>query len=233
MRRIGILGGSFDPIHRGHVDLGRAAEKALGLTRLLIMPSHAPPHRPQPVTSMFHRFAMAAIAAAGHPSWQVSDLELRHAGPSYTSETLARLHTEGYAAHELVFLTGADAFLRIETWHDYPALLDHAHFAIVSRDSMAAHMLRERLPALAPRMTTPGHAQWATPAIILIDAPTANVSSTAIRDRRALGRSIGDLVPEGVEEHIVRHGLYASADSDRRAGDDIGHPAAGRLHGQS
>src|ERR1041384_2515705 len=109
-RRLGILGGTFDPIHCGHVDLAAAAERALGLSAVLIVPSNVPPHRPQPIASSFHRFAMVALAITRRDRWRASDLELRGEPPSYTSITLARLHRDGYAAADLYFLIGADAF---------------------------------------------------------------------------------------------------------------------------
>ena len=114
-RRLGLLGGTFDPIHCGHVDAARAADSALGLTGLLIVPSYLPPHRPQPVASGYHRFAMAALVAAGRASWRASDLELQSAAPSYTTSTLDRLHAAGYAPTELFFVVGADAFAEIES----------------------------------------------------------------------------------------------------------------------
>src|SRR5437763_10868076 len=177
-RRLGLLGGTFDPIHCGHVDAARAAETALGLTELLIVPSNIPPHRPQPIASVYHRFAMVALTALGRPHWRASDLELRAAEPSFTSATLDRLRAEGYAATELFFIVGADAFAEIESWKDYPAIFDRAHFAVVSRPGAAVGDLARRLPALAPRMiavTTVAVASGAT-SIFLIDAPTADVS---------------------------------------------------------
>jgi nicotinate-nucleotide adenylyltransferase len=88
----------FDPIHRGHTDAAEAARDALDLTRLLVIPAHIPPHRPQPFASSYHRFAMAALAVSSRAGWGVSDQELRHAAPSYTSATLRRFHDRGYAA---------------------------------------------------------------------------------------------------------------------------------------
>jgi nicotinate (nicotinamide) nucleotide adenylyltransferase len=92
MRKIGILGGTFDPIHAGHIDIGSASEAALGLTRLFVIPSNVPPHRPETAASGFHRFAMVALTVATRPRWQASDLELRETAPSYTSTTLTRFH---------------------------------------------------------------------------------------------------------------------------------------------
>src|SRR5438552_60204 len=116
-RRIGILGGTFDPIHRGHVDVAAAAEQALELTELAVIPANIPPHRPQPLASGYHRFAMAAMAIAGRPAWRVLDVELHDPRLSYSSTTLRRFHADGFAPCELFFITGADAFLEIATWH--------------------------------------------------------------------------------------------------------------------
>jgi nicotinate-nucleotide adenylyltransferase len=204
-RRIGILGGTFDPIHCGHIDVARAAEEALGLTRVFVITSNVPPHRPDPVASSYHRFAMVALAVSSRSTWYASDIELRSDAPSYTSTTLRRFRDEGYAASELFFVIGADAFADIEAWRDYPAILELAQFAVVSRPGFPAGALRGRLPSLADR-------------ILVIDAPTADVSSTVIRQRIASGDSIAGLVPPAVQQHIERHGLYASL--------------SGRLHGE-
>jgi nicotinate-nucleotide adenylyltransferase len=234
IRRVGILGGTFDPIHCGHLDLGLASQHALQLTSLLVIPAHIPPHRPRPSASAFHRFAMTAIAVSGRAGWRASDLELSQPLPSYTEATLGRLHQEGYNASELFFVIGADAFAEIRSWKDYPQLLDAAHFAVVSRPGSPVHSLAERLPELAPRMHTPSDA--VDPhgvSIFLIDAATAEVSSTAIREHRQHGRSIAGLVPRAVEQHIEQHGLYLSLAPNQPRDERLANPAAGRLHGQS
>src|SRR5436190_19946218 len=110
LRRIGILGGMFDPPHHGHLDVGAAAERALALTGVLVVPSSLPPHRPQPEASSYHRFAMTAMAIAGRRGWQALDVELRQPAHSYTADTLRHLHRLGYAPAELFFITGAEAF---------------------------------------------------------------------------------------------------------------------------
>jgi nicotinate-nucleotide adenylyltransferase len=209
-RRVGILGGTFDPVHCGHVETGAAAALALDLTQLVAVPARVPPHRGHPSASAFHRFAMTAMAVAGRPGWRASDLELLATeSPSFTSDTLRRLRESGYAPRELFFILGADAFAEIGTWREYPGILDLAHFAVVSRPGSAASTLRDRLPALAARMAAPS----ALPAtgstlIVLIEAPTPDVSSTAIRQRVAAGDSIAGMVPAGVLQHIEQHGLY-------------------------
>lgn len=234
-RRIGILGGTFDPIHCGHLDMARVAEQALGLVRVYVIPSHVPPHRRQTYASPFHRFAMAAMAVADHPNWRAADLELRQDGPSYTASTLKQFHERGYPPSDLFFLIGADAFLDIATWRDYPRILDWTHFAVVSRPGHPAGALRYRLPALAPRMVHPPiePMQQMDPLVILIEEQTADVSSTTIRERRAENLPITGLVSPHVEQHIEQHGLYAAPTPGRRRSDAPGDPAAGRLHGQS
>jgi nicotinate-nucleotide adenylyltransferase len=233
IRRIGILGGQFDPIHWGHLEAAFAAESALDLMRVLVMTSNVPPHRPQPAASSFHRFAMATLAISGRPAWRVSDLELRHGARSYTSWTLQRFHERGYAPGELYFIVGTDAFADVESWMDYPAILEYAHFAVVSRPGHPTEDIPRRLPGLAERMTRPPLDAMShfDPMIILIDAPTSNVSSTTIRDRRSRGESIAGLVPDSVQQHIEGHGLYAAQSPGRRAS-DVNPSTAGRLHGQ-
>jgi nicotinate-nucleotide adenylyltransferase len=252
-RRVGILGGTFDPVHCGHLDAGAAAQAALGLGEILVLPSNIPPHRPQPLASAYHRFAMVALAIASRPGWRAVDLELRDAARSYTSETLERFHAEGFSAAELFFITGADAFVEIATWKNYPALLDFAHFAVVSRPGMPVAELPARLGPLADRMrlvddrkTPPTldagrdrevrpdrDVAWSSTVIFLIDAVTTNVSSTAIRRARARGESIAGMVAPGVERHIEQHALYEDATPVTEARTRAIGQRAGRLHGQN
>ena len=235
-RRIGILGGTFDPIHRGHVDLGRAAQSALGLTQVFVVPTHMPPHRAQPVASSYHRFAMVALTVAGRAGWQATDVELGQDRTSYTSLTLLRFHDRGFAPFELFFLIGADAFIEIGSWKDYPDILDRAHFAVVSRPGCPVADLPRRLPELAARMTPAGLGTAVlhdTCVIVLIEAPTAEVSSTAIRSRLAAGQAITGLVEPHVQQHIEQHELYTATVPGRREDDRSADTAAGRLHGQS
>jgi nicotinate-nucleotide adenylyltransferase len=232
MKRVGILGGTFDPIHCGHLDAASAAEAALGLTELLVVTSNVPPHRPSPAASSYHRFAMVSLAVAGRPGWRASDLELRDTARSYTSTTLQKLHGQGFAPAELYFIIGADAFADIMSWVDYPAILDYANFAVVARPGYRIAEAPQRLPTLAGRMVRlPVDSSRHDPSIILLDAPTSDVSSTAIRERRLRGESIAGLVPDSVRQHIEQHELYSSTTPERRESDASPAPAAGRLHG--
>jgi nicotinate-nucleotide adenylyltransferase len=177
---------------------------------------------------------MVSLAVGGRAGWRVSDLELRDESQSYTSATLQKFHDRGYNASELYFIVGSDAFADIASWMNYPAILDAAHFVVISRPGHPVDDIPHRLPSLAHRMVRPplDAISHVDPMIVLIDAPTADVSSSAIRDRRARGESIANLVPDPVRQHIEQHGLYTPASPGRRASDlPAGEPAA-RLHGQ-
>jgi nicotinate-nucleotide adenylyltransferase len=217
---LGILGGTFDPIHLGHVAVARAVERALGLDRILLVPSRVPPHRDRPGVSIYHRFAMVALAALTADELAASDLELDSKEPSYTAVLLDRLQAEGYAASQLVFITGADAFAEIASWRRYPAVLDQCHFAVVSRPGRSADLLPPALATHASRVVVvpdevscdePHPALALPPRVFLIEAETPDVSSTEIRARVRSGAPLDDLVPASVAEYIRRHALYADA----------------------
>jgi nicotinate-nucleotide adenylyltransferase len=227
--RIGVLGGTLDPIHLGHLDAATAAREALALESVLVIPSHVPPHRTQPIASPYHRFAMAALAVNGIDGFAVSDEELCAPGRSFTADTLTRLHARGLSASQIFFITGADAFAEIETWSRYPQVLELARFIVISRPGFPATVLPGRIAALADRMATPGQArQRATePSIFLVDARTRDISSTGIRQRLARGEPVSGLVPASVEAHIRQHGLYSGAPRDGSTPSTADH-----LHGQ-
>jgi nicotinate-nucleotide adenylyltransferase len=228
--RLGILGGTLDPIHCGHLAAAVAARDAFDLSTVLVLPSHVPPHRPiQPVASPFHRFAMAALAVSGAARLQASDDELRADGPSYTADTLTRQRARGMHPSQIFFITGADAFAEIATWKRYPEVLDLANFVVVARPGHQLADLASRLPGLAPRMrSTPGVARASTdPLIYLLSVATPDVSSTNVRERLRRGESISGLVPPLVETHIHQHRLYCAA-----AGAAFDQQAD-QLHGQN
>jgi nicotinate-nucleotide adenylyltransferase len=224
--RIGLLGGTLDPIHCGHLSAAVAARDRFDLSEVLVVPSRIPPHRPlQPLASPCHRFAMACLAISGVPRLKASDEELQSDGPSYTADTLERLHARGLAASQIFFITGADAFADIATWRRYPEVLDLANFVVVARPGHALDALASRLPALASRMrsTVPAQDRAETRAIYLLHADTPDVSSTIVRERLRRGDSISGLVPPLVEAHIHQHGLYSASPGI----------TADQLHGQN
>ena len=216
MTPFGILGGTFDPIHNGHLGVAAAARTALGLASVQLAPARVPPHRTGPLVSIYHRFAMVALAAETDPALVACELGLDSTEPSYTGALLDAFTQAGHAASQMVFLIGADAFADIATWRYYPAILDRCHFAVVSRPGLSVTALPARLPALAARFTAPtsdwpSTHHWPTPRVFLIDSPTPDVSSTEIRARARAGASLEGLVPTPVARYVRRHGLYAAA----------------------
>lgn len=221
-KRIGVLGGTFDPIHFGHLDAAGAARRALDLDHVLLMPARVPPHKASaPLASAYHRFAMTALAAADRAELRVSDIELEQSGPSYTSWTLDRLAGGGLRPAQLFFIAGTDAFAEITAWRDYPDLLARSHFVVVSRPGNAADRMPQRLPALAGRMHSPAGIAPAAGAdatrIWLVSAPTRDVSSSTVRLCVEQGHAVDRLVPASVAAHIARHDLYGRPRGERLA----------------
>ena len=224
-RRLGVLGGTFDPIHYGHLRAGEAAETALGLDEIRVIPAHDPPHRSFPRASAFHRFALAALAIDGRETWRLSDAELSRTGPSYTANTLRALHAQGWAPSQIFFILGSDAFAEIATWFDFPAVLRSANYAVVARPGTALNAAGDQFdPARTGETSAAGSTGF-----FKIDSLTPDISSTAIRARLAAGLPIEGLVPPAVERYIRHHRLYAegppstsaqSAAADKEGGHD-------------
>jgi len=208
--RIGILGGTFDPVHYGHLDAAAAAQAGLELDEIVFLPSHVPPHRQvHPRASGYHRFALIALAIQNHRRFRVSEDELTRNGPSFTIDTLRRLHERDYRPSQLFFILGADAFADIATWREFPAVLDAAHFAVVTRPGADLDAALARNPALISRVRPDARDDSGT-GIFFVKAHTRDVSSTAIRAQLSSGNSIEDLVPAPVAEYIEANDLYGT-----------------------
>jgi nicotinate-nucleotide adenylyltransferase len=212
--RVGVLGGTFDPIHEGHLAAGRAAMAALGLERMLVVPSHVPPHRPDsPLASGYHRLQMAKLGVGEMPGWAASDLELERGGQSFTFDTLTALQALEPAS-QFFFITGADAFAEVASWRRYPEVLELSHFVVIARTGTPFETVRARLPELGGRfidcqaasVEACRHAPF--PSIFLVQAATPAVSSTDVRRRAAAGEPLDGLVPDAVHRYILAHHLY-------------------------
>jgi nicotinate-nucleotide adenylyltransferase len=208
--RIGLVGGSFNPIHRGHLAIAQAARSALALDRVVLVPSARPPHKHDQaeLAPPEDRLAMARLAARGEAGLQVSPIELERAGPSYTIDTV-RAFLAAEPGVELYFIVGADNVPELTTWKDNRTLVTLARFAVAARPGHdlekdladierslgkeAARGLRERIVPLAP------------------DA----VSATEIRARVRAGKPIDGLVPDAVRDYIHSHGLYGQLASSK------------------
>ncbi len=215
--RIGILGGSFDPIHVGHLALGRAACEALRLDRLLVIPtgeSWQKTGKGAARTSAADRLAMVRIALDSRPQgdspcrWEVDGIEVDREGPSYTVDTLRALRRRFGETAALVLLLGSDQMHNLPTWHRWEELLDLAHIAATQRERIPLHGLP---PAVESLMAERGRdALPDAPAgnIVLFRMPPVAVSATALREQLARGEMPRELLPPGVPEYIASRSLY-------------------------
>lgn len=212
--RVGILGGTFDPVHNGHLAVAEAVRQALDLSCILFIPAFLPPHKPTYTISAFeHRLAMLELAVADRPGFQVSRLEAEREGPSYSIDTLKALRVWLGLEAELFFIIGMDAFAEIHTWKANRELLDHASFVVIGRPDHCQHSCGQTVAANFPGYAfneaagcwqgKPGQG-----AIHPVVMPPVKVSSTEIREAVRQGRSIGDIVPAAVADYIKARGLY-------------------------
>jgi len=211
---IGIFGGTFDPIHFGHLRAALELREELGLEELRLVPCRTPPHRGQPHGTPAQRLAMVHKAAEAQPGLSVDDRELRREGPSYTVDTLTSLRAELGADVPLCLVVGMDAFLELNTWHRWQALIELAHIVVVQRPGSGIAAEGEMGAFLAARRVTAPDAlrECAAGGILLWQVTQMDISSTRIRDLVAQGRSPRYLVPDGVWEMIRSEGLYQQQD---------------------
>lgn len=199
-RRLGILGGTFNPPHLGHLLIAQEAYDQVGLDEVLFMPVAAPPHKEVHLDAGPHaRLAMVEAAIAGDERFSACDLEIRRGGPSYTVDTLRALHAT-YPGSELTFIVGGDMAASLPTWHRPAEIVALARLAVAEREGARRADILERLA------TIPG----AVARVDFFDLPRIDFSSSLVRRRVAAGRPITYLVPDRVAGYIAQHGLYQS-----------------------
>jgi nicotinate-nucleotide adenylyltransferase len=195
-RELGVMGGTFDPLHLGHLAVAEEARDVLRLERILFVPAGQPPHKPAgEVSSVEHRLAMVELAIADNPAFELSRVEVDRPGPSYTVDTLEALAADG---DRVTVILSAETFAELPTWHEPWRLFDAARVAVAPRWGY---------PAPDPgwlAATFPGREDR----VSYLEGPRLGVSSTALRARVAAGHSIRYLVPEPVAAYIVAHDLY-------------------------
>jgi nicotinate-nucleotide adenylyltransferase len=212
--RLGLLGGTFDPIHIGHLRSAEEVREAFDLEKVLFMVAACPPHKQRGAVAPFpHRFEMARLALQSVPYFVASNLEEARSGPSYSVETLRELRRNYGLDAELYFIVGLDAFLDVTTWKEYPALFELANMVVINRPGFSWSKLR---PLLKRDLgfVREGEATYrhqAGRAVYLQETTLFGVSSTRIRELARDGLSIRFLVPPQVEDYIRRHHLYAEA----------------------
>jgi len=213
-RHIGILGGTFDPIHLAHLRCAEEAREALDLDEILFLPSASPPHKTnRTVSPAADRLAMVEIAIAGNPAFRACPMEVERSGHSYSVDTLRALREGLPAETRLVFLVGVDAFREIGTWKEYRSLFRLADVAVLSRPDCRLGRPRAVLPVAArgdfcydSDRTTLLHKSGNR--ILFLDVTALDISATEIRTRVRRGQSIRYLVPAGVERYLSRKRLY-------------------------
>ena len=196
--RIGILGGTFDPPHLGHLLIADQARERLGLEQVYFVPAPEPPHKQgEPVSPFSDRVAMLRRALAGYPFFAISLVEANRAGPSYTTDTLRRLHLDFRSGTKFFFIMGSDSLEDLPTWHEPRELVKLARLAVLRRPGHPVDL--EALEKQVPGIRS---------SVVVVPAPELTISSTEIQARVCAGRPIDDLVPPGVAEYIREHRLY-------------------------
>jgi nicotinate-nucleotide adenylyltransferase len=207
VERILLFGGSFDPLHCGHLIVSRYVAEHMGLARIILIPSAAPPHKLDRVLSpATHRLAMCQAAAAEDPLFEVSDCELRRPGPNYTIHTIEHFRTTCGDAVEYCWLIGMDSLAELPTWHRAAELVEACTIITAARPGYADPVDTVLATCFSP-------AQVARLRRQIIAGPRIDISGTDIRARVATGRSIRYLVPEPVRKYIAEHSLYRAASS--------------------
>ena len=210
---LGVMGGTFDPIHFGHLRLAEEARQALGLSQIRIIPAGRPPHREQPRGSAEDRLAMARLAIAGLPQFELDDREVRADLPSYTVPTLERLREQLGDDRPLVLVLGVDAFLGLPSWHRWREVFALAHVAVATRPGyvLNAQHMDEALATEFHRRITPAAetlVHSASGGISSFAMTPLAISATAIRSMLARGDSPRFLLPDAVLDYIHHHHLY-------------------------
>jgi nicotinate-nucleotide adenylyltransferase len=191
--RIGLYGGTFDPIHLGHLRAAETAREAAGLDLVAFLPAAIPPHRGAPLSAAGDRLAMARLATAAHPRFEAWDTELRRPGPSYTVETVSSLLSER-PSDSFVLVVGADTWPEMTTWREPERLLSLVEVVVVDRPGH---------PGVQPRSPFPG-----ARGVRRAEGPSLPISATAIRERAGRQLSVRFLVPDAVADYIVARRLY-------------------------
>jgi nicotinate-nucleotide adenylyltransferase len=214
-QRIALFGGTFDPIHAGHLRSARAVGRKLGLDRIFFIPASLPPHKARPdMAPAADRYRMVRLAAAGRQGWTASPIEILAGGTSWSIRTIERMRRR-FPRARLFFITGADAFREIKTWREWRRVLDSCTFVVTTRPGAdLAASVRGLGRTFADRVMTLGPGEAVLEAelrpgrILLLPIEALAVSSTAIRDRARRGESLRGLVPPAVAAYIKAKGLY-------------------------
>ena len=205
-KSLGILGGTFDPIHMGHLRMAEHVFQRMELESIVFIPAYVPPHKlGQDFAPAQDRYAMTELAVADNPHFTVSDMELKRTGVSYTIDTIRQLHAQ-YEDRELNFIIGADSVAQLHTWHNIEEMLELTRFVAVWRPGY-----EDAMDELVRHL-----GEGAKQRVLLLDTPVYDISSTEIRTRIRQGASLAGFVPKAVENYIYEHGLYGCKVGDKK-----------------
>lgn len=217
--RLGLFGGTFDPIHRGHVEVGEAVRARFALDRLCLIPAAQPPHK-HTLTAAADRLAMVRLAVAGRSGWEVSDVELKREGPSYTIDTIAHFKGQSPPHTRLFFLLGSDAFLEFNTWKAYNDLVEEVALIVLARggcDDNSPVAFADRIQRFMSRHFPAGY-RWDAAVgafvhsdkhpVYLFDGPRIAISASEIRQWISRGQDVQQWLDPAVADYIEREGLY-------------------------
>ena len=227
-KKVGLFGGTLDPIHLGHLRAGEEAHEYLGLDELWFMPAHIPPHKlSRPLAPFHHRFRMVELAIEGVEHFQASDFEAHRPGPSYSVDTLEELHRIHGPDIAFSFIVGSDAFLEIESWKEYYRLPYLSELVVISRWPSKTDELVRHLQEVFPDFSQSGKGFFTSDTggkIRLLKTARLEISSTDIRQRVRTGLSVRYLLPEKVRRYMIHNNLYLSVSKNTKinsANDDI------------
>jgi nicotinate-nucleotide adenylyltransferase len=197
-KKVGIMGGTFDPIHTGHLVVANEVLNFYGLEEIIFIPAGDPPHKKGTVANSFDRYIMTEMAVLSNNRFKVSDIEIKKSGKSYTLNTLMEL-TKEYPDAEFHFITGTDAVIELPSWREPEKLLKLCKFVAVSRPGISMGEARDKISEINKMFNS---------SIELFQAPMLQISSTDIRQRFMDGKSAKYLLPESVEQYIIKNNLY-------------------------
>ncbi len=214
--KIGILGGTFNPIHLAHLRIAEEVRDRFSLDRVIFIPAAAPPHKPLAGELPFaDRYEMVKLAILDNPSFSVSDIEGRRGGKSYFIDTIRALR-KAHPDDEFFFVIGSDSFIDIGSWREYAAIFDHCNIVVVERPGFTVTALDNALPVAVVQEFRYNDAEKRLVhrsgySVYYVEGIPLDISSSAIRKLARMGRSIKYIVPETVEHYIRKRGLYADA----------------------
>jgi len=210
-QRIGLFGGTFNPVHIGHLRCAEEIREKFALSRIVFVPAFMPPHKKEPTAPAHHRCEMVRLAIEGNPCFGLSDIEIRRRGNSYSHDTIEHFRSREFPGAEIFFIIGSDAFREVHTWRRYPEFFEHCGFIVMSRagsSPVSPFALSGIAAEMFMRLDENTYEHSSGTRICCAAVSALDISSTDIRERISGGRTISYLVTQPVERYILENRLY-------------------------